>query len=98
MDVRIGPGPRPLAVWLPVLPDLRLGTWLNRACAIHGWSHLELSRRSGVSVGTIYAIAYEHRRSWSLVHMAALADAFGVDRAVPAVLALREFERGHGGW
>ncbi|WP_371827654.1 helix-turn-helix domain-containing protein [Amycolatopsis sp. WQ 127309] len=73
---------------------MRFGVWVDRACAAHGWSHKELSRRSGVSTNTIYAMVYAQRESWSLAHVAALADAFGVDRAVPALLALREFERG----
>lgn len=68
------------------------GHWLRDTCLSTGMSVEALAERSGMSLALLERVRQGREPMRSLEQVAAVADALGIDRAVAAVVAMRDFQ------
>ncbi|WP_158263048.1 helix-turn-helix transcriptional regulator [Amycolatopsis sp. CA-128772] len=79
---------------IPAPSQHGFGHWLRDTCLSAGMSVEALAERAGVPLSLLERVWQGREPMRSLEQVAAVADTMGIDGAVAAVVAMRDFQRG----
>lgn len=97
-DHRLPAGLLPGVEYIPLLPPHRFGDWLRDTCTIAAVDLDTVAERTGLPAPFLEKVLHGHEPMRSLEDVAAVAGALRVDRAIAAVIAMRDFREGRNGW